>query len=161
MTCEHCGGEIDHLHTHATGPLCASCVVAEVAARARPIEVVHRGVRFQTMLRGKHPVSTERAKRKNARKQWRRTHDPELSVRHRKVQAARQRALRRLRALYPDVYDLLYAEERAAAGLEPLTPLTAAAMGRAADAMAKLPGASAYHAVADFGETHDPEAVES
>lgn len=49
-----------------------------------------------------------------------RKHKPSTQTRSRRLAAhASRRALKRLKNLFPDLYDILYAEERASVGLEP------------------------------------------
>lgn len=59
--------------------------------------------------------------------------------------------MRRLRAIFPDLYDILLAEERAAAGLDPWPLGTALATGPDPDGSQTERFAILYHALQDRG----------
>jgi hypothetical protein len=65
------------------------------------------------------------------------------------VAAAKRRAYKRLRAAFPDLYDMLLAEERARAGLDPY-PLTSV-LGQGTGAPETIDFAATYHALARHG----------
>lgn len=87
------------------GGMCWQCF--QVQAQTKVIEVVHRGRASTLKLPGKR---RNRGKSKG-------------SAENRKIRKhAEIAALKRLRALYPDVYRLLYDEERLTRGLPVITP---------------------------------------
>lgn len=88
-----------------TGGVCTACSLAGLGAAFRRIEIVSRGRRTTV-------TKTSAAKR---------SHRPgrKPGATKKTAQVAARRALKRLKNLFPDLYDILYAEERAAAGLEP------------------------------------------
>lgn len=85
-----------------TGGICAGCFRGGRGPNMRRIEVVGRGYRIRVPLRKSQ-----------------RTRVRVRDVDHHKVVKAKDRAAKRLRAVFPDLYDTLLAEERAAAGLDP------------------------------------------
>lgn len=88
-----------------TGGVCTCCSAAGLGHQFRHIEIVSRGRR--TMIT-KTSVKPHK-------------HYPSRKAGPEKRQAAHasRRALKRLKNLFPDLYDILYAEERASVGLEP------------------------------------------
>jgi hypothetical protein len=150
-TCLHCGIAVIEETAWKSGGLCPKCFRAEMELRTQPIEVTHRKARITTTL-GHSPSERARRARKNRRKHERRIHDPELRARRRKVARAKERALRRLRMLYPEAYDLLLAEERARDGLDPWPNHQSRLLGvSGADAFQTLPTTAAYHAHERYG----------
>ena len=85
-----------------TGGLCSDCFIAQGSKRRDRIELVGGGARLEIPAR-------PRRKRDRHRD---REHD-------KLVEKCRERAKGRLASIFPDLYDILLAEERAAAGLEP------------------------------------------
>jgi hypothetical protein len=90
-----------------TAGLCTPCYRTHLGAQVAAVEVVNRGERLNVVV--------SRRKRGGPRvgKGDRDT--------HRKADKAKIRAMRRLKGLFPDLYDVLYAEERARVGLDPWT----------------------------------------
>jgi len=87
--------------------LCGDCFRAGVREAYSQIEVVSNGTRIPLTL-GRTKPSKRNRKAK-----------PHQEARRQVVKGCRERAMRRLRAVFPDLYDIFLAEERAAAGLDP------------------------------------------
>lgn len=84
--------------------LCAECF----ALKREPldvIEVLHRGRRAVLPARSNKPKSGSKGSKRKSKA----------------VEHAKMAALRRLRSLYPEMYDMLYDDERARRGLSPIT----------------------------------------
>ena len=88
-----------------SGGTCLTCHMAGLGEQFRRIEIVSRGRRTMITKTSVKP----------------RKHHPTRRAGPEKRQAAHasRRALKRLKNLFPDLYDILYAEERASVGLEP------------------------------------------
>lgn len=102
-TCK-CGEKVLEIVAWQTGGVCMECFVAGETVRMAEVEIAVRG--------GKTLLKLDR-RRNHGKSKGR----PET---RRKVEHARTRAMRRLRHLYPDVFDVLYAEERHKVGLPPV-----------------------------------------
>lgn len=133
--------------THArTGGLCIPCLRAEAESRSGPIEIIHRGVRIPTTL-DVSPAERQRRIRKTRRKEAKRRRDPAVRARRRELAKAKQRALKRLRMLHPDSYEVLLAEERMKLGLSPSpSDFTSLAKSPLSESIQTLPSSPAYHA---------------
>jgi hypothetical protein len=116
-----------------TKGLCAECHRARTAPATTLIEVM---------------VAGERMKVNTAPRRKRRTNRGRRETRAAAAQAKR-RAMRRLRAAFPDFYDMLVAEERARAGLDPYPLGRLVAQGPGASQT--LDFAATYHALAEHG----------
>jgi len=119
-----------------TGGICTTCL-AERGSPLKEIEVEARGARFQIPL--------GRPKRAPRRK------SPEAKARERVVDKCKERAMKRLRAIFPDLYDILLAEERAAVGLDPWPLGSALRHGPDPDGSQTEAFAVLYHALQDRG----------
>lgn len=75
----------------------------------RQVEVLNRGRKMNVRTRDDRPKKKKYKPQSAASKE-----------RHSASELARRRAMRRLRALYPEMYAVLYAQERAKAGLTPV-----------------------------------------
>jgi len=104
---EACGKWVLTAVANRTGHVCEECHFAGLGEQFRRIEIVSLGRRtaINTSKR-KHPTNYSRP-----------GHDSKPSVKL--ANKAQRRALKRLRRLFPELYDVIYAEERAAVGLEP------------------------------------------
>jgi hypothetical protein len=91
--------------SNRTGGVCEECHFAGLGAQFRKMEIVSLGRR--TEVKGKS--------RRPSRKRPGRESKPGRAL----AGLAERRALKRLRRLFPELYDVLYAEERASVGLEP------------------------------------------
>ena len=74
------------------------------------------------------------------------------------VQQAKVRARKRLQALFPDLFDIFYAEERARVGLDPWPIELALRRGPDPDCQQTMGFAHVYHALEEYGvETDGPQ----
>lgn len=113
-----------------TGGICSGCFRGGRGPDMRHLEVVGRGYRIRVPMR--RPQRTRI-----------RTRD----ARHHDVNKAKYRAQKRLRAIFPDLYDCLLAEERAAVGLEPWPLDMAVRHGWDPDCTQSMRFAEIYHAL--------------
>lgn len=98
----------------------------------RHIEVVGRGYKIRVP-----PRKTRRGAR---------------DVNHHVVEKAKGRALKRLKAIFPDLYDTLVAEERARDGLRPWPTYSAVRHHGDPDCSETIKFAEVYHALESRGE---------
>ena len=119
-----------------TGGICTTCL-EERGSPLTAIEVEARGARFQIPL--------------GRRKRPPRKKSPEAKARERVVDKCKERAMKRLRAIFPDLYDILLAEERAAVGLDPWPLGTALRHGPDPDGSQTMAYAQMYHQPQDRG----------
>lgn len=87
-----------------TDGLCGRCHIAAGSPRIGPLELVGRGVKVSIPRGGRKRKRAESASRRESR---------------RLARLAKDRARKRLAAIFPDAYDMLVAEERGNLGLEP------------------------------------------
>jgi hypothetical protein len=99
-------------------------------------------------------VSGERMAVNTAKRRKRRTNRGRSETKAKAAQAKR-RAMRRLRAAFPDFYDMLVAEERARAGLDPYPWRRLLNTGPGASETIDF--AATYHALAEHGVDLGPE----
>lgn len=138
VVCDGCRNNIVlDVVARRTGNLCTDCLVANQGP-LREIEIEARGTRLAIPA---HP----------ARKRQKRKPTPEAKARDRVVDACKDRARKRLVALFPDLYDILLAEERANAGLEPWPLQAAVKAGPDPDGSQTVDFALLYHALDDRG----------
>jgi hypothetical protein len=102
-----CGNMVLDFTAWQTGGVCFDCFINGDMARVREIEVIERATRHKIDA---GPANAKRSPGKAKRK-------PTENVRQ--ADLARLRAARRLSRLFPEVFDILYAEERWKAGLQP------------------------------------------
>lgn len=121
-----------------TGGLCLDCFRARGNKPLRVIEIEARGTRIPI------PLGRPQRVRKKVK-------TPEAKARDRVVDKCKERAMKRLRAVFPDLYDILLAEERAAAGLDPWPLGTALRSGPDPDGSQTADFAAIYHALQDRG----------
>ena len=88
--------------TERTGGLCTDCFRTHLGEQLAEVEVRARGQRVKARMTG-----NRRAKNKG---------NPKTA---KLAEKARMKALKRLRAVFPDLYDVFVAEERARLGLDP------------------------------------------
>jgi len=103
-----CGALVPEHVSFTTKGLCFQCFVDGPLDRVKQIEVLHRAQRI--------PIKVKPSKVKNKKKK----RTPEQIVRSHAVTRAKYRAMTRLKSVYPDMYDVLYAEERHRRGLDPV-----------------------------------------
>ena len=130
---EHCGTLILEQIAARTGGFCLDCFSGRLGDTFAGVEVQIRSQRMKIPPTRKPRTSTGKGNR------WT----------HKQGEKARTRARRRLCLMFPELYELLLAEERARAGLEPFPAdrLTESA----GDASGTLAFASLYHALQDHG----------
>lgn len=133
-----CGNMVLDFTAWQTGGVCFDCFVNGDLARFREVEIVQRATRHTIDAGGANAPKHRRTDRKSKRR----------SQTGRPVQAdlARMRALRRMRHLFPDVFDILYAEERWKAGLQPKPHPERDHLKRAVETYTAF---AAYHAASD------------
>lgn len=119
-----------------TGGICSNCFKGGKGPNLRVIEVVGRGYRIRIPLR------------KPQRSKWQ-PKDPN----HHAAERAKARAHKRLKAIFPDLYDTLVAEERARLGLAPWPVVSAVRYGWDPDCKQTLEFAEVYHALHRQGDT--------
>lgn len=100
---EWCGELVLLEVARRTGGHCSQCFTQVHAHVLTEIEVRHRGTRTMMQTRSK----SQPKKNKGSR------HTDRL------VEHARRRAMKRLKTVFPDLYDIFLAEERARVGLDP------------------------------------------
>ena len=88
--------------TERTGGLCTDCFRTHLGEQLTEVEVRARGQRVRAQMTGPRR-SDSKGNRWTAKQ----------------TEKARTRALKRLRTVFPDMYDVFYAEERARVGLDP------------------------------------------
>lgn len=139
VVCEGCGNDIVlDVVARRTGSLCTACFV-ERGEPLRTIEVEARGARL--------PIPIERPDRRKRKKKP----NPDAKARDRQLDKCKDRARRRLQAIFPDLYDVLLAEERAAAGFDPWPYGIALRCGPDPDGSLTTAFARLYHALDERG----------
>lgn len=98
---EWCGELVLKEITERTGGLCTECFRSHLGRSLAEVEVRARGQRVRASMTGN-------------------TQSPDKGNRwtHRQTEKARLRAMKRLRVVFSDLYDVFYAEERARLGLD-------------------------------------------
>lgn len=139
VVCVGCGNELVlDVIAGRTGGLCPACFAAH-GKPLRTIEVEARGTRI--------PVPLEKPRRRRAKK----NPSPEAKARERQIDKCKDRARKRLQAIFPDLYDILLAQERAAAGFDPWPYGTALRSGPDPDGNLTTRFAALYHALDERG----------
>lgn len=118
-----------------TTGLCGDCFRSHLGEQMAAVEAISRGERMRIKV-GKR-ATANRAK-------------GDLDTK-RKTEHAKKRALKRLRAVFPDMYDIFYAEERARVGLEPWTLEAALKSGPDPDGEQTMAFARVYHHLTEHG----------
>lgn len=116
-----------------TGGLCAECLHGELGSKLAEVEVRNRG-RIQSL-----------------RLPQRRGRDKGNLATHTAGTKARSRADRRLRNLFPELYEVLLGEERARLGLEPFPIQTAIHQASETELSQTLDFARVYDALDEHG----------
>jgi len=101
-----CGALVPDVTAAMTGQRCVDCATVE-GGQTRMVEVLNLGRRASLPA-----LPAKRMRKKTGSKGRRDT--------ARRAAAAKKSALRRLRMVYPEMYDMLYDEERVAIGLPPV-----------------------------------------
>lgn len=125
-----------------SGGLCGNCFRTHLGEQVGAVEAVSRGERMRVRL-NKHSAGRNVKGDRDTK---------------RKTEHAKLRALKRLRAVFPDMYDIFHAEERARVGLEPWTLEAALTSGPDPDGEQTLAFARVYHQLSEHGvDVHGPE----
>lgn len=140
-----CGAWVPDEMAWLTDGRCLACHRAHLGRTVEPIIVRARGQMIEVARVAGTPAEVERRRRKNLAKAAKRKHDPKHKRRRHQSDHAKRRALRRLKALFPDVYDLLLTEEREAMGLPAYTAHRATASASAERAYETLERLGIYH----------------
>lgn len=131
-----------------TDSLCATCYQSHLGEQLTQVEVVSKAQRMtMTVTKSGAPSKTHRRKGDKSTK--------------RLTEHARVRALKRLRSVFPDLYDVFYAEERARVGLEPWTIDVAVGAVTDPGCNETLEFAKLYHALSEHGVDVDGLKVQS
>lgn len=133
-TCLLCSNLVINEVAARTGGICSECFAGGHGPNTIRIEVVGRGFRVRVPRR---------------RPRSRRPSDKHPD--HHKAERAKTNALKRLKAIFPDLYDTLVAEERAKMGLHPWPTHMAVRYGWDPDCSKTLEFAEVYHAI-----SHEP-----
>lgn len=131
--CRSCGAMVLTPVAHQTGRLCLKCF-DEGLGEMRFIEVMHRGARVMLPTGGRK----RKRKKKNTATQ-------------RQAEHAQRSARRRLASIYPELYEMLYDEERYLRGLNPI--IRRNRQDRAVVASETLDFESVYDALRSSGES--------
>lgn len=123
-----------------TSGLCVKCWRERNGQRISEIEIRNMGRRVEL---GAHPRDRTNGKGNRGRQ--------------RQVERAKRRARKRLAMMFPELYDIFLAEERARVGLDPWPADAALTEG---DARSTLDFAAVYHALDEHGVDVDGPAVE-
>jgi hypothetical protein len=130
-----------------TGDLCTSCFQTHLGEQLTAVEVVSRAQRMTMTVTKRARSEISRAKGDKSTK--------------RLTEHARLRALKRLRGVFPDLYDVFYAEERARVGLEPWTIDMTVGASEDPGCNETLDFARVYHALNQHGVDVDGLEVQS
>lgn len=137
--CVGCGDDLVlDIVARRTGGLCTTCFDRRGGA-LRHIEIEARGARIPIRL---GPPARTRIRS-------RASHDSK--TREKIVDKCRDRARKRLQAIFPDLYDILLADERAQAGLDPWPLAMAVRSGPDPDGSQTEAFARIYHLLEDRG----------
>lgn len=99
-----CGALVLEATAEMQSGLCGECFKVK-RAPLEVVEIMHRGQRAMLPARRHKPKAGSKGSKRKSKT----------------VEAAKKAALKRLRMLYPAMYDMLYDEERALRGLAPIT----------------------------------------
>ena len=133
--CRNCGAIVLDVVAFRTGFLCGSCW-NEGLAELREVEVMNRGARVVI------PMGSKQRKRKRPKR---------YSANQRLAEHAQRSAWRRLASIHADLYEMLYDEERARRGLQPI--IRRHAKDYAQVASETLAFDAVYDALHSLGET--------
>jgi len=132
---EWCGALVIVEIARRTQGLCSSCFQTHLGEQIAEVEVISRGDRVNVRSRGRRKLQKDKGDKDTKRR----------------ADQAQRRAYRRLRGVFPDLFDVFYAEERARAGLEPWTIESAVAKPSEMDALQTLEFARVYHQLTEHG----------
>jgi hypothetical protein len=131
-----CGKIVLREVAEKTRGYCTDCFRGPLGTRITEVEIISRGQRMPLSLRAKPwPAKKHKGDRDRQRAQ----------------EKAKLRAMRRLRAVFPDIYDVFLAEERARVGLNPWPTEMAVRGGPDIDGSKTMDFAEVYHRLAQHG----------
>lgn len=113
--CRLCPTQIWDVVACRTGGLCAPCFNEHLETILAPIEVAMEGRVVAAKVARRKRAGDRRAQKKRYRRK------PEVAEQRAKRKLACERAARRLRDLFPELYDCFVAQERDRLGLEAWT----------------------------------------
>ena len=132
---EWCGQLVLVEIAQRTQGLCTPCFRGHLGQQMAEVEVVSRGDRVHVRTSGRRKDQTDKGDQQTKRL----------------TEKARLRALKRLRGVFPDLYDVFYAEERARVGLDPWTIDSIIQEPSAMDAQQTMDFARVYHRLTEHG----------
>lgn len=132
---EWCGQLVLVEIAERTQGLCTPCFRTHLGDSIAEVEVVSRGDRVSVRTGGRRRDQTAKGDQQTKRM----------------TEKARVRALKRLRGVFPDLYDVFYAEERARVGLDPWTIDSIIQEPSAMDAQQTMDFARVYHRLTEHG----------
>jgi len=132
---EWCGRLVLKEVAERTQGLCTDCFRTHLGDQMAEVEVVARGGRLSVKSTGQRRNQSSKGDRATKKR----------------VEQAKRRALRRLRAVFPELFDVFYAEERARVGLEPWPIETVVQKRAPIDAQQTMDFARVYHALTEHG----------
>jgi hypothetical protein len=136
---EWCGQLMLKEVAERTRGYCAECWRTVFNENLTSVEIRGRGFKTEIQLRTKNSPKKNRGNKDRAKQ----------------IEKAKLRAMKRLRAIFPDLYDMILAEERARVGLEPW-PVDMAVRGSDdRDGEATLKFAQMYHLLEQAGVETD------
>lgn len=118
--CDQCATFVLDVIAFKTRGLCAECFRRQANAIIDPVMVIVDG-RERLVLRTDVSRRKPGARAQRARARRRKRQEPDEKARRKEVAACADRARRRLQRLFPEMWEILLADERAKAGLNAFT----------------------------------------
>lgn len=147
--CGICSTPVLDIVAYKTKGLCPGCHRKGLAEILEPMEARGRGLRVQLPKRER----TEQQREIDRRKAEKRRHDPDRRQAERLREQSKQAAFKRMRDIFPALFEVLVAQERAERGLEPWT-VTAALTPGTLEATLELLADYDARCVADRADPH-------
>lgn len=135
--CQECNAFVLDVVAYKTGGLCADCFRKHAAAIIEPAMVVIAG-RQRIVLRTNVSRRTPAVRAARARARKRKRQEPDERRHRQELAACAERARRRLQRLFPELWEVLLADERARAGLNAWTIDRALTPGEASSSLQML-----------------------
>lgn len=132
---EWCGSLVLKEIADRTQGLCTDCFRTHLGEQMAAVEVVSRGDRVSVKSTGRRRNQLNKGDRATKRR----------------AEQAKRRAYRRLSGVFPELFDVFYAEERARVGLEPWPIETVIQKRAPIDAQQTMDFARVYHALTEHG----------
>ena len=142
---EWCGQLVLVEIAQRTQGLCSDCFRTHLGDQMAEVEVISRGDRLKVRSRKSRRAQTSKGDKETKRR----------------ADQAQRRAYRRLRGVFPDLFDVFYAEERARVGLEPWPLETVVRRPGSIDAQQTMDFARVYHQLTEHGVDVNGLEVES